>query len=164
MLTAFGMIFIVFALFLGREAVWAPCGKAISAWWWDAVPATVISSRIESLPQTGLAAFRIDYRYNYNGSRYGSIRYGFFPEHLPDEAERLLPLLRQYPAGTRITCYVDPASPTDAVIDRSIPPRYFVRGVVVLAGLLLGIGLFVHAVRIRRRDAAGADGFHSNNG
>ena len=43
MLTAFGMIFLVFALFLGRETVWIPCRNAVSAWWWDAVPAKVIS-------------------------------------------------------------------------------------------------------------------------
>ena len=164
MLTAFGMIFLVFALFLGRETVWIPCRNAVSAWWWDAVPAKVISSRIESLPRTGRAAFRIDYRYECSGIRCGSIRYSFFPENLPDEAERLLPLLRQYPAGAQITCYVVPASPMEAVIDRSIPPHYFVRGVAVLAGMLLGIGLFIHAVRIRRRSANGADGFHSNNG
>lgn len=88
----------------------------------------------------------------------------FFPEDQPDRAERLLPLLRQYPAGAQITCYVDPASPMEAVIDRSIPLRYFVRGVAVLAGMLLGIGLFIHAVRIRRRDTAGTNGVHSNNG
>lgn len=84
MLTAFGMIFLVFALFLGRETVWIPCRNAVSAWWWDAVPAKVISSRIESLPRTGRAAFRIDYRYECSGIRYGSIRYSFFPEDQPD--------------------------------------------------------------------------------
>lgn len=152
MLTAFAMILFVFALFLGKETVWAPCRNAIRAWSWDVVPATVISSRIDILPGTGEGVFRIDYRYEYEGNVFGSTRYGFFSEDLRRKTQLLDPLLRQYPAKERINCYVDPTSPLEAVIDRGIPPRYWVRGVAVLAGMALGIGLFVYAVRLRLRE------------
>ena len=84
--------------------------------------------------------------------RYGSTRYNFFSDELPEKAEELLPLLRKFPAGAEILCHIDPASPLEAVIDRNVPWHYFVRGIAVLAGMLFGMGLFAYAVRLRRRE------------
>ncbi|MBS1368442.1 MAG: DUF3592 domain-containing protein [Lentisphaeria bacterium] len=152
LLTAFGMIFVLFALFLGRETVWKPCREAVASRAWRATPAVVVSGRVEAVPRSGRPVFRIDYRYGYDGVNYGSTRYGFFPDSMPEEADGLLPLLTEFPAGKKIICYVDPASPLEAVLNRDIPLRYYIHAAVVLVTGILGVWLFIYAVRARRRE------------
>ena len=134
LMTASSVILLLFSLYFIRETVLLPCREAIASRSWLPTQAEVVSA---SLTARG-TELRIDYRYTVGGRPYGT-------------AETLLPLLRRFPAGKRITCHADPRRPFEAVIDRSVPGRYYVRLAAGLAGAAAGLLLIVCAFRSRFR-------------
>ena len=146
LMTASGVILLLFSLYFIRETVLLPCREAIASRSWLPTQAEVVSA---SLTARG-TELRIDYRYTVGGRPYGSRRYDFFGR-THGTAETLLPLLRRFPAGKRITCHADPRRPFEAVIERSVPGRYYVRLAAGLAGAAAGLLLIVCAFRSRFR-------------
>ena len=135
LMTASGVILLLFSLYFIRETVLLPCREAIASRSWLPTQAEVVSA---SLTARG------------TGRPYGSHRYDFFGR-THGTAETLLPLLRRFPAGKRITCHADPRRPFEAVIERSVPGRYYVRLAAGLAGAAAGLLLIVCAFRSRFR-------------
>jgi len=98
---------------------------------WTATPCTVLSAKVTSVrDQHGGESFGVAVRYQYafNGELHISNRYGFLNDFGGDLAgkERLV---KQLKSGSPETCFVNPADPTVAVMDRSI-------GGIVGAGIL----------------------------
>lgn len=96
LMTASGVILLLFSLYFIRETVLLPCREAIASRNWLPTQAEVVSA---SLTARG-TELRIDYRYTVGGRPYGSHRYDFFGR-THGTAETLLPLLRRFPAGKR---------------------------------------------------------------
>ena len=136
LMTASGVILLLFSLYFIRETVLLPCREAIASRSWLPTQAEIVSV---SLTARG-TELRIDYRYTVGGRPYGSHRYDFFGR-THGTAETLLPLLR----------HADPRRPFEAVIDRSVPGRYYVRLAAGLAGAAAGLLLIVCAFRSRFR-------------
>src|SRR5262249_49688046 len=79
--------------------------------------ARITTSEIRTLPK-GQYVFLVKYQYALKGREYVSDK--FTVEYQGDsdytKAQRLL---QKYPAGSRVTCYVNPKNPSEAVLERS---------------------------------------------
>jgi hypothetical protein len=112
------LIGIVSLVVMGRDGV-----HQIASSHWQAAPAQVIWSTVRQRSRAGYkhrATYDVDifYGYEVNGQSYKSNRYRILDSASSDLADKQ-EIVRQYPRGKRITIYVDPADPTQAVIDRS---------------------------------------------
>jgi len=89
---------------------------------WVETPCTVVASGLQEnhdLTEGGVT-YRVDIKYNYEfrGASYSSNRYdflGLFSNTHMDEKRRIV---QAHAPGSRTVCYVDPAEPTEAVLDR----------------------------------------------
>lgn len=132
----FCSVFVFAAAYLAREQVLTPRARAQAAGAWQATSCTIESV---DLVDDGDDGERLDvlYRYEVDGRVYHASRYDFF-DHARDDAERRQLYFRvRDRSGETVACYVNPANPRDAVIDRAVAPLD--RGVLLLVA---GIGLF----------------------
>lgn len=123
---------------------------------WTAKQCEVVSSRIDRGDDT--ARPDIVYRYVAGDREYTSNRYDFLPGKTNDSG--VSAIVAAHPPGAVFECYVDPADPAQAVIDRT-PTVWFLMGLVFFAvfGVLPGtIGAFALRGRARAAKAALAAG------
>jgi hypothetical protein len=118
---------------------------------WDEVDGRVVSSSVEELPD-GWFRPRVAYRYTYGGvERDGGLVIaddtmgsddGHYASDAPDRDD-VTAIVQAYPAGAEVTVYVNPAIPSQAVLDRSASWSMVglaAVGVVALVGaLVLGV-------------------------
>jgi hypothetical protein len=98
---------------------------------WDArqryvpVAATVLRSAVKSGSgsEGGTTyGYGIRYRYDVNGATYESDRYVFGGSRSSGGYRHAAELTRQHPVGSRLTAYVDPRNPAEAVVSRQLDP------------------------------------------
>jgi hypothetical protein len=147
LIVAFLGLFVAVGTGIGYFLSFRPIYRAYQARSWTAADCEVISSRVVSSDDTSRPDIR--YRYYVNDRPYVSDRYNFIPgstsdSTVPDTVER-------YPAGRRFQCFVDPADPTEAVINREVTGWYYF-GLAFFGGFA-GIPLLIGAVVIRGRSA-----------
>lgn len=124
---------------------WREVQKAKS---WRPVPGTIISSRSEARKvqidaaggqtrgKTEMRNFpAIAFAYDVGGRRFTGTRYSL-RENLGNFA--VTETLAQYPKGAKVTVFYDPADPTQAVIERTMPDGAFKFMVCLSAGLVFG--------------------------
>lgn len=91
--------------------------KGLEAQHWISAPGTVVSSEViegfETIPQP-----RVIYRFEVGEQDYTSDRIGFMMMITESRAEQIV---AAYQPGERIMVHYNPASPSDSVLDRSIP-------------------------------------------
>ncbi len=119
---------------------------------WVKVPATVIlSERLRSHSGSkGRNVYRtvILYEYQYNGRTHRSDRYAL--TQVENSSKSSTAEMRRPPAGTRISCYVNPDDPAQALVDRTLPPFFYLtHGCFPLS--FLGLGLLAVIAGIRKR-------------
>lgn len=153
--TAFGVaflgLFVIVGSLTGFFMSLQPLYRIYVARGWTPTACEVVSSRIVRGDDT--ARPDIVYRYTIGGRQYTADRYNFMPgttsdSTVPDVVERHSP-------GTRFECYVDPADPANAVIDRT-PTIWYGMGLVfflMFAGIPAGVGAAM--LRNRRRTRTG---------
>jgi Protein of unknown function (DUF3592) len=135
----------------------APAMQVLKARSWTAARCTVLASEVESHSGSDSATYSVAVRYRYqvDGVAYESDRYEFLGgsssgyEHKQDIVER-------YPPGSRPICWVDPADPTQAVLERGLTRGYLfalIPGVFMLVGGG-GAALALLAGRRRQPDKA----------
>ena len=146
-----GFFLILGGGFMGVVIAVVPAMDVMSAEQWHEMPCVILSSevkRLESISEyevegrrqfsfgdikTTLAA--IEFEYEVEGRAYKSNRHscegliGFSSRRLAENR------VKRYPAGSEQVCYVNPANPAEAVLDRSLPDS------VVLG--LMGLGLLI---------------------
>lgn len=133
-MTAGGAVFlIIFGLMFfgaGSLAAWMVCLKpmsgVIASGNWTPTPARIISSHLDrSSGSKGGSTYRINiqYQYDVNGSHFTSNRYDFFRSGMSSNVGvgTMRKIVSDHSEGKEITCLVNPANPTEAVISRSIP-------------------------------------------
>jgi hypothetical protein len=116
---------------------------------WMPTACEVISSRIERGDET--ARPDIVYRYVIGGRQYTANRYNFMPGTTSDAS--VPDVVAQHAPGTTFECYVDPAEPSNAVINRT-PTLWYFMGVPFFI-MFAGIPGVIAAVMLRSRRRAG---------
>lgn len=123
----------------------------LSARNWPAVTGTVLSSQVRSHHGNHGSTYSIDvlYAYRVNGSEYRANRYDFMGGSSSGYAGKQA-IIRHYPPGTQVICFVDPTDPTQAVLVRGFTP-------LMLLGLLpllfVGVGV-LGLISLRRKTSA----------
>jgi hypothetical protein len=112
-------VLLAFALVAGAVAyviVAAPAAAVVRARRWRVAECTVISSGVKRLARD---AYELDLAYEWpvGGRAFRGSRLDFFRRARQDPGE-WAPLLRRLRPGQVVTCYVDPARPEEATIDR----------------------------------------------
>ena len=91
--------------------------KNAQTWRWQATECTILRSAVERDARNDNYAFRVQYAYRaaapYTCTVYSR---GYHAGSDYTDAQRLA---LQYPAGARVTCYVNPSNPADAVLKRN---------------------------------------------
>jgi hypothetical protein len=142
----FGAVFAVIGLAVLKPLVLTPLQKSRGARTWDSVPATVVSSKVKSHKGDDSTTYSvyIAYRYEAGSEEYLGDRYHFMGGS-SSGYEGKAEVVRQYPKGRTFNIYVNPADPSESVINRDasksllpglIPLLFFVVGVIIMiAGL-----------------------------
>ncbi len=111
---------------------------------WVSTPATVVASEVRQSRSRESTTYRvrIEYRYRYGGREYASDRGSAMPVN-SSGYEAKAEVVRRHPSGTPITCFVNPANPGEALLERGF-------GWSSLFGLmpLVFVGLGLLAVRV----------------
>lgn len=134
--------FAVFAL-VGAVASYfvtiRPALKILDARDWNAVPCTVISSRVQSHSSDDGTTYSVDilYAYEVHGREFRANRYHFLGGSSSGYSGKAQ-IVARYPSGAKSICYVNPDDPTDAVLHRDFSK---VMWVGLLPGLFLLIGI-----------------------
>jgi Protein of unknown function (DUF3592) len=148
---AFLGVFVATGCGIGYLLSFRPLFLAYRAHSWTPTDCDVIGSRVAASGRTARAD--IQYRYSVDGRPYTSNRYNFIPGATNDSTVDAT--VQQYAPGTRFQCYVDPADPTEAVINRDVTGWYYL-GLVffaAFAGIPLLIGTFVVRAQLKTRVA-----------
>jgi hypothetical protein len=127
---------------------------------WPAVTCTVLSSQVRTHHGNHGSTYSVDvlYAYRVNGREYKANRYDFMGGSSSGYAGKQA-ITRRYPPGAQVICYVDPADPTQAVLERGLTP-------IMLLGLipLLFIGAGVFGLRSMLRKSRGLSVVSFSNG
>jgi hypothetical protein len=134
--------FAVFALAGGAGMYFLlirPALKVLDARDWDAVPCTVISSRVKSHSGDDGTTYSVDILYSYksHGREFRANRYNFVGGS-SGGYDGKVKVVAQYPPGAKSICYVNPEDVNEAVLHRGFTP---VMWFGLLPGLFLAIGL-----------------------
>jgi hypothetical protein len=140
-----------------------PVVGLVRAQTWTASTCEVLSSRVAShydSSSDGGATYWVEVRYRWtlDGVSYTGDRYDLRGAASTEAASDCREIVRELPPGRKVTCYVNPSKPGEAVIDRDLHPEQFVRW--ALAWLLLGAAFFVVRVTVlyyRKGGATGAE-------
>ena len=131
-----------------------PLSKILSARQWAAVPCTIISSEVKSHSGNHGSTYSVNIFYDYvlNDREYKANRYDFLGGSSSGFSGKQA-IVARYPAGSKALCYVNPADPAEAVLERSFTPVMWV-GLLPLAFVLLGLAGVVSTVRKGRMMAS----------
>ena len=114
----------------GSFAAWMLCIKPLSgviaSGGWTPTPARIVSSHLDSSRGSkGGSTYRVNihYEYDVNGAHYTSNRYDFFRSDMSSNVGvgTMREIVSDMTEGKEVTCLVNPANPTEAVISRAIP-------------------------------------------
>jgi hypothetical protein len=147
---AFLGIFVVAGIAIGYFMSFRPLSLAYQARSWTTADCEVISSRVVRNDDTARPDIR--YRYQIDDRRYTSDRYNFMPGSTNDST--VASTVERYAPGTRFPCYVDPADPTQAVINRDVTYWYYLG--LIFCAAFAGIPLLVGTFAVRRLSATRA--------
>ncbi|ENM5791947.1 DUF3592 domain-containing protein [Vibrio mimicus] len=122
---------------------------------WDVIPAKIIHAEVESVKFVGMDRHqrisygpKVSYEYNYGGKVYVSNRYSWVKSYdngeLHDEAKRLV---YTKDIGKEIKIFVNPAKPSESVVERMCDSYHFkvyiYGGVFILSIISMFIAAFV---------------------
>ena len=113
---------------------------------------TIVESRLAAQSPTdpgGETLYRpeVRYRYRVGPSDFESTRYRFVNAFRNDESGAAA-AVRAYPAGATVSCFVDPADPSEAVLDRGFSP---LTAVILLPAAFVALGIWSLALVARDR-------------
>src|SRR5918995_7182895 len=121
-LVLFFGLFCAIGILVGTFLSFLPIYRALESQSWQQTRCEVVSNRLEINDDT--ARPDIQYRYYVDDTRYTSSRYNFIPGSTSDISGHRQ-VVDRHPAGERFECYVDPADPSSAVINRDLTWGYF---------------------------------------
>lgn len=105
-------------LFIG--VLWHAYQRAVETRSWPTVEATIITSRVgdKLVPRNTPPAYTWDlaYRYRFDGQEWTADRYRRVPTSSGDR-ERIERQVRENPVGSKVTAWVNPDDPSQAVLE-----------------------------------------------
>ena len=106
----------VFLYFLGVRPVWG----VLRASGWAPTPCTVLSSQLKEQNDEDGPAYKIEivYKYDFGGAPYQSDQYDFLDLATNTNVAARTAVVQAHPPGSKMVCYVNPANPSEAVLER----------------------------------------------
>lgn len=144
------VVFLLAGLAVTYALLVRPAFRVFAASSWTELPCEIVSSRVQCHSDSDGSTYRVDivFRYSRSGRTFTSNRYDFSTGSTSGFAEKAA-VVRRYPAGTQARCFVDPANPGSAVIERGFTPVMWF-GLFPLLFVLAGAaGLFYSLKKIR---------------
>lgn len=123
-----------------------------NAWWavrsasWPGGPGSITHSELTLVGRRGADRPNVRYRYAIAGTSYEGSRIGFAVLMSQRDAHRFV---AAHPAGTPVTVYADPASPSRSTLRRGGATAAF-----ALAGVGVALAVFAAYARRKSRQAA----------
>lgn len=116
---------------------------------WPAAPAEILHSRLlterRRSKNSTYTVYKPDIRYSYTfkGIVYESELYSVFSKDFSRGAAYTRHAVRSNPPGKKVTCYVNPDRPSQAVISRRVPrEEIWFNGILASVFIVMGIGIF----------------------
>jgi hypothetical protein len=133
-------LFLVVGLVVSYFLMVAPTLKTIQARKWNALPCTIISSRVQSHSSDDGTTYSVDILYSYevDGREYKANRYHFLAGSSSGRRAKQR-IVDQHPPGSKKICYVNPRDPTDAVLHRGFSAAMWF-GLIPLVFVAVGLG------------------------
>jgi hypothetical protein len=130
-----------------------PVARVAAAGGWIQVPCTIVNSRVLTHRGDDSTTYSVDifYRYEIDGREYHANRYDFVVGSSSGYSGKQ-EIANRYPPGTEALCYVNPADPAEAVLERGFTGTMLF-GLIPLLFLLGGGGGLIAFVRYKRRGA-----------
>jgi len=155
-LVAFFGLFFVVGLSVFYFVTVRPVMLYAAARSWQETTCTVLSSEVGSHSGSDSTTYSVDvvYTYNFEGREFQAKRYGFLGGSSSGR-EGKEEIVARYPPGARVTCWIDPSHPDQAVLNRE-PSLEWLVGLIPLVFLLVGGGGIWGVLHRRQqfRDAA----------
>jgi len=134
----FGLLFAIVggAVFVPVTAL--PAARFIASMTWEAIPCTVLSSRLRSWSTDDGTSYRADvlYVYRAEGRGWTSNRVDSFG-FANSGRDSARAILDRHPDGTADTCWVDPRDPSRSVLERRLRPMHLL-GLIPLVFVIAG--------------------------
>jgi hypothetical protein len=122
---------------------------------WTEVPCEIVSSRVQRHSGKSVTySADVLFQYQVNGHPYRSNRHSFLAMSSSGHSTGQ-DIVDRYPAGARTVCFVNPADPTEAVLDRTWPRQGWL-GLFPLIFVVVGLGGMTYGWRLRGRSPAGS--------
>lgn len=144
-----GVIFIIIGFIFLSFLFIKPALKSMDAKNWEKVACTVINSNIRA-GYKGSYDINIIYTYDINGSKYTGNRYNITGDFTGETAKGIS---EKYPEGTKTFCYVNPKSPSEAVIERELNFNIFGMASVILIWTLFAVFITIGNLKSKKTDA-----------
>jgi hypothetical protein len=151
----FAFVFFLIFLLIGSGLCYSfffrPLFKILSAKDWPAVPCVVISSEVRSHSGDDGDTYSVNILYSYeiNGREFKANRYDFMGGSSSGYDGKQA-IVRRHPPGTKTLCYVNPADPTEAVLERGFTSQMWF-GLIPLVFAAFGAGGLIF---VRRKSRA----------
>lgn len=123
-----------------------------NAWWavrsasWPGVPGSITHSEVTLVGREGADRANVRYRYAIAGTSYEGSRIGYAVLLSERDAHRFV---AAHPAGTQVTVYADPASPTRSTLQRGGATAAF-----AVTGVGVALAVFAAYARRKSRETA----------
>ncbi len=149
-LIIFGAVFALFGLIALKPILITPLQKTNDAKTWNAVSATVVSSKVKSHSDDDGTTYSpyIAYRYEVAGEEYLGDQYTFMGGSSSGRDSKT-EIVREYPKGHTFNVYVNPNDPTESVIKRSAS-KSLLFGLIPLIFVFVGIAIIIAGFRAKK--------------
>src|SRR4051794_27614107 len=137
-------------------ALWRPLSKLAASRSWTETQCDVLSSQVTEVSGSDGSTYKVDVRYSWTAG--GSTRVGSRYDFMGGSSsgrEGKQRIVDRYPPGARVTCWVDPDDPDEAVLSRGLSPIYLI-GLLPLLFLGIGLGGLVWTLRSGRGGSGAA--------
>jgi hypothetical protein len=153
-MVVFGLVFLLMGLLVTYVALVRPLMGLVASQGWTEARCSVLSSRVAEVSGSRGSTYAVDIRYMWvvGGIAHTSSRYNFLGGSSSGRAGKQA-VVDRYPPGALVPCWIDPADPTQAVLDRSLSPSYLI-GLVPLVFVAFGLAILLVGVRSRRTSSA----------
>jgi hypothetical protein len=148
----FGALFLLAGLATGWFGSGAPIAHVLAARAWPTARCQILSNEV--VHSGGTSRIAVRYRYTAGGREQHAARYDFSSGSDSFSAQKKADFVTQNPAGKEVDCFVNPADPTDAVLDRTMKWGYGFALIFATVFGLPGVFLVGAAVVFIRRTAA----------
>ncbi len=149
--TGFFLIFFFAGSGVGYFFIFPAIMKTLDSKNWIETPCIVQSSRVQTHDGSDSTTYSVDvvYEYSFEGQTFRSGKYKFIGGSSSGYQGKAA-VVRQYPAGKRAVCFINPDNPSDAVLKRELGAEAFLALIPILF-MIIGLAGTIHSLRNRQK-------------